>query len=312
MIFIKYANFIRRVPLDFIKPADEYSDDINEEVDKEDIDHAVRLDDDKFENVEIIVKKDREIEQLKKSMAEQGNVIKEMETNIAADNKNNKQTQITKLPNIYQTIVFKESKTGNILRGKVVNKQKKASINKNILGIKLEDDILKDFDFMTDIDEWMYAKDSCENTVEPCCLYSIASEEIITHDCFATVLTKNQIKNRPGAENAMKDEIRKFENFGAFKTVDDNGQYAIRTRWVITENDDESKGYKLKNLTWCLLTLSQPSSRGNHWKEKCLLSHHRRLNRMENFGCLKKQHMDSLMDHDYSTWNLKTSWNRLE
>ena len=28
--------------------------------------------------------------------------------------------------------------------------------------------------------------------------------------------------------------------------VNDDGQYAIRTRWVVTEPDDESKGYNLK------------------------------------------------------------------
>ena len=45
---------------------------------------------------------------------------------------------------------------------------------------------------------------------------------------------------------AIKDEIRKFENFDAFQTVDDNGQFAIKTRWVVTEHEDTSKGYNLK------------------------------------------------------------------
>ena len=124
--------------------------------------------------------------------------------------------------------------------------EKKTSINKNIIGIKLEDGTFKDYDFKKDIDEWMDARDSCENTQDHCCLYSISTEETVTHDCFATVLTKAQVKTRPEAEKAMKDEIRKFEDFGAFKTVNDNGQLAIRTRWVVTEHDDESKGYKLK------------------------------------------------------------------
>ena len=55
----------------------------------------------------------------------------------------------------------------------------------------------------------MDARDSCENTQDHCCLYSISPEETVTHDCFATVLTKAQVKTRPEAEKAMKDEIRK-------------------------------------------------------------------------------------------------------
>ena len=99
---------------------------------------------------------------------------------------------------------------------------------------------------MNDVDSWKDAREASETNVETCCLHSILSEEKNTHDCFATVLTKSQIKTKPGVDKAMKDEIRKFEQFGAFKTVNDDGQYAIKTRWVVTEHEDESKGYKLK------------------------------------------------------------------
>ena len=67
-----------------------------------------------------------------------------------------------------------------------------------------------------------------------------------SHDCFVTVLSKAQYQNKPGVDKAMDDEIRKFEKFDAFQTVDDNGQYAIKTRWVVTEHEDTSKGYNLK------------------------------------------------------------------
>ena len=110
VVFIKYANFIRRVPLDLIIPADEYNDEANGEIDKEDLDHSVRLNDDKFEDMEILVKKDKEIEQLNKSMHEQANVIKEMENNFAKERKSIKQSKNNKLPNLYQTVDFKESK----------------------------------------------------------------------------------------------------------------------------------------------------------------------------------------------------------
>ena len=59
MIFIKYANFIRRVPLDHVIPADEYNDTEEEEPNKEDEENSTRLDDDRFENVDIVVQKEK-------------------------------------------------------------------------------------------------------------------------------------------------------------------------------------------------------------------------------------------------------------
>ena len=59
-------------------------------------------------------------------------------------------------------------------------------------------------------------------------------------------MTRSQVKGKPEAEKAMKDEIQKFQDFKAFQKVKDDGQYAIKTRWVFTEPDDQSKGYKLK------------------------------------------------------------------
>jgi hypothetical protein len=142
---------------------------------------------------------------------------------------------------------FKQSKTGKVIHGKVVHKHKKTSINKNILTIKHQDGSLKDYDFSEEVDEWNDAGDKVsEDTEEPCCLYSLSPEENVSHDCYATVLSKAQYKNKPGVNEAMIDEIHKFEKFDAFKTVDDHGQYAIKTRWVVTEHDDTSKGYKLK------------------------------------------------------------------
>ena len=173
------------------------------------------------------MKKDREIEELRKAAIKQEQVIKELESKISENRKPIKNSRNINLPNIYQTIEFTESKTGNKLRGKVLNKQKKKSINKNLVGIQLEDGTLKDFDFITDIDEWSDAKTA--------------------HESFsATVLTKSQIERTPGAEKAKCDEIRKFADFDAFETVNDDGQYAIKTRWVVTEHDDVSKGYSLK------------------------------------------------------------------
>ena len=44
----------------------------------------------------------------------------------------------------------------------------------------------------------------------------------------------------------MVDEIKKFEHFDAFDRVKDNGHFAIKTRWVFSEDAEQSKGYKFK------------------------------------------------------------------
>ena len=60
------------------------------------------------------------------------------------------------------------------------------------------------------------------------------------------VLPKSEARKRPEFDDAIKQEIKKFESFSAFKRVKDDGQFAIKTRWVYSETDDLSKGSKLK------------------------------------------------------------------
>ena len=103
-----------------------------------------------------------------------------------------------------------------------------------------------DIDFSTDVEVWNDAREASEDLVDTCCLYSHSKEKDIMHDTFATILTKAQVRGRPEIDQVMQDEIKKFENFKAFKVVDDNGQFAIKTRWVYSEHTDETKGYKLK------------------------------------------------------------------
>ena len=73
-----------------------------------------------------------------------------------------------------------------------------------------------------------------DETLEPCC-----------PALHTKVLTKAQAQKRPGIKEAMQKEIKKFESFGAFKRVKDEGQPVIKTRWVYSEGDD-SKGETLK------------------------------------------------------------------
>ena len=248
VLFIKYANFIRRVPLDHIIPADEYKDE-EEEVDEnnqEDAENSNRLDDDKFENMDVVIQKDKEIDILKNSLNDKETVIKNLENKLSETRTSTDSIKKVNLPNKLQTIVFMESKTENMLRGKVINKHKKTSIHRNVVTIQFDDGTIKDFDFSKDVTEWKDHRDISEDTAEPCCLYSISPQEEQTSECFPVVLTKSQYKNRSGVEKAMLDEIQKFRKFDAFKTVVDTGQYAIKTRWVVTEHEDTSKGYNLK------------------------------------------------------------------
>ena len=78
-------------------------------------------------------------------------------------------------------------------------------------------------DFNTDVEQWAEIKEDIDNISEPCCsvLHSI-------------VLTKAQAKTKPGLKKTYDQEIKKFETFEAFKRVKDEGQYAIKTRWVFS------------------------------------------------------------------------------
>ena len=66
VLFIKYGNFLRRVPLDFVVPAEQHADEECDEVDPEDVKNCERLLDDDFKDLEIIAQKNAEIKDLKK------------------------------------------------------------------------------------------------------------------------------------------------------------------------------------------------------------------------------------------------------
>ena len=87
VVFIKYGNFIRRVPLDRIVPAQEYvDDDENTDDDQDDVKKHERMQDNSFDNVEIVAKKDIEIENLKTINSEHLKRIEQLETNVDPSN----------------------------------------------------------------------------------------------------------------------------------------------------------------------------------------------------------------------------------
>ena len=246
-MFIRYGNFIRRVPLDNIAPADEHPDTSEQEVDQDDVNNDERLKDDNFENVEIVVQKDKEIEHLKKTNQEQEKQISELKNMALIKQEPTKPCQSSLLPNLYQQIMFQVEGTDESFKGKVLRKPQPTSIHRTILGIQLENGEKKNFDFSKEVTNWRDIKKEPVETPDPCCPHSFSEEKDILHENFVTILTKAQVKGRKDVEKAMKDEISKFESFEAFKKVKDEGQYAIKTRWVYSEHDDQSKGYKVKS-----------------------------------------------------------------
>ena len=85
--------------MDNIIPADEYIEALETEVDEEDVLHKERLQDDEFENVELISLKDREIEILKKLEIEKDEKIQNLEIKLKElSAKNQTQTIKKSLP----------------------------------------------------------------------------------------------------------------------------------------------------------------------------------------------------------------------
>ena len=134
VLFVKYGNFLRRVTLDRVIPAGGYNNDAPEEVDKNDEVNKDRLLDDDFENVDIVVEKDKEIEQLKKQNAENEKHISEL-VKKAVDNAKLQQKATHKkppiaLPKLHHKIKFRLAGKNDFLFGKVMNKNKIKSVHK--------------------------------------------------------------------------------------------------------------------------------------------------------------------------------------
>ena len=86
VLFVKYGNFLRRVPLDRVAPAEKTHDITEEDIDEDDVQNSGRLDDDKFDNLDIVAQKDKEIEDLKKSNIGYEKIISDQETKDSESN----------------------------------------------------------------------------------------------------------------------------------------------------------------------------------------------------------------------------------
>ena len=179
-----------------------------EEADPDDLENHERLEDDEFKNMDIVAKKDIEIEELKKVNKEQEKHIVDLSSKLTPKPTDEKKGVLV-LPKIYQKIMFKMAGNSEILSGKVLNKHKPKSIHRDIVTVRLDDGSVNEFDFKH-VSEW---KDATE--VEDDEQHEYNSE------IFATILTKAQATKRPEFEESIRQEIKKFEDFSAFKIVDD-------------------------------------------------------------------------------------------
>ena len=87
LVFLRYGNFIRRVTLDRIIPADQCHNIEEDDIDHNDVENSDRLLDDDFNEVEIVAEKKKEIEKLQQQNKDQADRIKELEEKTSVPDK---------------------------------------------------------------------------------------------------------------------------------------------------------------------------------------------------------------------------------
>ena len=153
-----------------------------------------------------------------------------------------------KYPKLSHDIMFKEKDSDLWKSGTVVKTFKKTSKNKSLRHIDIEGEGRVQYDFEKDIDEWKenQGTEDLDDTNEG----ELSLEEDVAGSIafpVKVVVPKKDYK-REEIKLAMKSEIAKFEKFGAFEEVDDEGQRRIPIRWVVTEqpNDGKNEPYKAR------------------------------------------------------------------
>ena len=130
VLFIRYGNFIRRVPIGRVVPAEVYEETPEVEADPDDKENSEKSQDGEFENVEIIAKKDKKIELLKEINSKQEQKIAELSAKpekTKHDKVNSSQSASEKsFPGGWKELV---------LDGEVIYKHKPKSVHKNIIVI---------------------------------------------------------------------------------------------------------------------------------------------------------------------------------
>ena len=271
-LYLKYGNFLRRVPVDtvihdiigeeakeeqFIEPLEEQENAdrfLREETPVVEMEKDLEA---AQENIDLKKKLTALEDELSKMKMKCENVDKEpIEENIGCekftdtdvdekkklrrDRQKVKKMQQRKIyPKLGQIILFKEKNCEKWVKAKVFGVFKKNSKFKSFKQLELEDGRQIEKDFDQDIEAWkplVAVEDSPDDNV--------INEE---NECFPIqqVLKKSEYSN-PEVKEAMLAEIDKFRKFDAVEEVEDNGQHRIPIRWVVTRNEIDGKNQPLK------------------------------------------------------------------
>ena len=158
--------------------------------------------------------------------------------------KERKMMGLIKLPKIGENIIFKEDEKGNWKQAKVVNGFKKTSKYKNYRQLKLETGDLVEKDFTKEVNEWSLVSENPDEIQETFFLNEILGSEEYTS--YPVKLVPKEEHSKPEILNAMQEEINKYKDFEAVEEIDDEGQFRIPIRWVITEQKEDGKGVPYK------------------------------------------------------------------
>ena len=159
--------------------------------------------------------------------------------------KEKRRMNIIILPKLNQVIEFKEQESDQFQSGRIIKTFKKSSKWKNSRHVELTDGGIVQKDFVDEVSEWKLKDDYKEDNGLEAIENDILNKEEPDDVFPVRVLTKSEY-GRPEIVQAMKDELEKFKSFNAYKEVDDEGQYCIPVKWVVTEQklDGKNQPYK--------------------------------------------------------------------
>ena len=269
-LYLKFGNFLRRVPIDTVIPDSDRANKDEEawidSVETEDDEGLQFTDQD--ENVDELVK-DLEIERENQLLKDQVVELQQKVHVLSSDN--NKEIASSRLeigkkraerrkeqklrkaesrkmyPLLGQQIRYREKGSDEWVIGKVFRVFKKSSIHKNVKQLLLEDGSRIEKNFETDVDEWelydpMNEDEDCDPVGTDSSLFSF-----VPHDSTYQVdVVSKEDYGQQIVKDAMKDEIAKYREFNAFEEVEDAGQKSVPIRWVVTRKNDDGKNQPVK------------------------------------------------------------------
>ena len=230
-VWIKWHGNIRKVNRMHLRPYDTEED--TEEINENNVDETEESESDEESSDQAdLTDKVKEIVQTTESL--EGN------------------ERFEKIPKRGREISFKLKDEEAWREGKVKNVGKKASKDKNNAWIDEEDGIMI-YDFPEEIETWKYrvmfaraeeVKEESEDEID--------DEDVIPipeniHQVFAIEIKPKEY-GRPDVQQAMRDELQKFDNFRAYKIVDReeipkedlhlvSDDQIMDTRWVINKKE---------------------------------------------------------------------------